>query len=67
MMQSVDLPLQEKVKLIHSIGNGESQNSLATAFHISVGAVNNTINKKRTYLEAFVHKLYIPLTSHVCV
>ena len=52
-MPRVDLPLDEKVKLIHSNGSGKSQRSLATEFNISVGAVNNIIKKKRSYLDAF--------------
>ena len=52
-MPRVDLPIEEKVKLIHSNGSGKSQRSLVAEFNISLGAVNNIIKKKRRYLEAF--------------
>ena len=48
-----DMPLEEKLKLIHSKGIRKSQRSLAAEFNISVGAVNNIIRKKWRYLEAF--------------
>ncbi|KAL8601236.1 hypothetical protein ACOMHN_003042 [Nucella lapillus] len=52
-----DLTLPDKVRLIDtSETTGRSQRALAAEFHISVGAVNNILRRKREYKDAFENK-----------